>query len=183
MKWSNLIARVAERSGVPRKDTQKVLTALVHETLEALTNDDAVLIRGLGTFETRWRAHRVLRSVSSGEAIRLDGRYVPRFKPSTRLRRILAAQTPQLWQDPAHQAALDVAEAQFKALKAAPPPREIEGDEDLGQIDQLAAQTWGAGWTKARAEFVSKVPAEIRDQRDYLAVVVRKSWALAGSAN
>ena len=183
MKWSTLIAKVAERSGVPRKDAQRVLTALVHETLDALTNNDEVLVRGLGTFETRWRAHRVLRSVSSGEAIRLDGRYVPRFKPSTRLRRILAAQTPQLWQDPAHQAALDVAEGLFKGLKSAVAPREIEGDEELSDIDQLAATTWGAAWAAARQEYISKVPAEIRDQRDYLTVVVRKAWALAGSAN
>lgn len=183
MKWSTLIAKVAERSGVPRKDAQRVLTALVHETLDALTNNDEVLVRGLGTFETRWRAHRVLRSVSSGEAIRLDGRYVPRFKPSTRLRRILAAQTPQLWQDPAHQAALDVAEAIFKGLSAAPPPRDIEGDEDLGQIDQLAASVWGAAWASARAEFVAKVPEEVRAARDYLTVVVRKAWALAGTAD
>lgn len=183
MKWSALIARVSERSGVPKKDTQRVLTALVHETLDALTQNDEVLVRGLGTFETRWRAHRVLRSVSSGAAIRLDGRYVPRFKPSTRLRRILAAQTPQLWQDPTHQAALDVADGLFAALPPVPPPRDIEGDEALTEIDALAAAAWGAAWTSARAQFTAQVPAEVREVRDYLTVVVRKAWALAGTAD
>lgn len=182
MKWSTLVARVSDRSGVPRKETQAVLTALVQETLDGLCNNESVLIRGLGTLEARWRAHRVLRSVASGESIRLDGRYVPRFKPSTRLRKILAAQTPQYWQDPAHQAALDTAEGLVSALPVTDPPRDIEGDEELSEIDRLAAGVWGADWVKARATYTAKVPDEIQSLRDYLAVVVRKRWALAGAA-
>ncbi|ELT98910.1 hypothetical protein CAPTEDRAFT_51873, partial [Capitella teleta] len=47
---------------------------------------ERVEIRGFGSFSLHYRAPRVGRNPKTGEAVSLDGKYVPHFKPGKELR-------------------------------------------------------------------------------------------------
>ena len=53
---SQLIAAVAEKSGLTRKDAEKAMGAFVEVVTEALKANDKVQVMGFGTFEVRERA-------------------------------------------------------------------------------------------------------------------------------
>ena len=56
MNKSQLIAAVAEKSGLTRKDAEKAMGAFVEVVTEALKANDKVQVMGFGTFEVRERA-------------------------------------------------------------------------------------------------------------------------------
>ena len=46
----------------------------------------ARFFRGFGSFSLHYRAPRVGRNPKTGESVRLDGKFVPHFKPGKELR-------------------------------------------------------------------------------------------------
>jgi integration host factor subunit beta len=58
---------------------------------KALTKGDAIEIRGFGTFKVRARKARKARNPRTGEAVKVQARMVPVFKPSKQLRSRVAA--------------------------------------------------------------------------------------------
>ena len=58
MNKSDLIANIAEKSGLTKKDADKALSAVIDSITEALKGGDKVQLVGFGTFEIRERAAR-----------------------------------------------------------------------------------------------------------------------------
>ena len=58
MNKTELVAVMAEKADVTKKDAEKVLNAFVEAVGEALKKDDKVQLVGFGTFEARKRAAR-----------------------------------------------------------------------------------------------------------------------------
>jgi len=86
MNKTELIAKVAEKSGFTKKDTETVVEAVLDVIQEALANGEAVQLVGFGTFEVRERAARIGRNPQTGEKITIPAGKVPAFKPGKRLR-------------------------------------------------------------------------------------------------
>ena len=59
MNKSELIATVANRSGVSKKDAERVVNATIDAITASLAKGDKVLITGFGTFEVKNRSPRV----------------------------------------------------------------------------------------------------------------------------
>ena len=58
MNKNELIAAMAEKTGLSKKDAEKALVAFMDTVTEKLANKERVQIVGFGTFEARERAAR-----------------------------------------------------------------------------------------------------------------------------
>ncbi len=86
MNKTELIAAAAERAGLTKKDTERVLNAAIDAVTEALVQGERVQVSGFGTFETRMRQARMGRNPHTNEAIEIAATRVPAFKPSKALK-------------------------------------------------------------------------------------------------
>ncbi len=80
MNKSELIAKMAEKSGLTKKDNEAVLKAFIESVEETLESGEKVQLVGFGTFETRERAARVGRNPRTKEEIQIPASKVPVFK-------------------------------------------------------------------------------------------------------
>ena len=69
MNKVELIAAVAEKAGLSKKDAEKAIAAVVASVEEALVKGDKVQLIGFGTFEVRERAERKGRNPKTGEVV------------------------------------------------------------------------------------------------------------------
>ncbi len=86
MNKTELIANVAEKSGLTKKDAEKAVVAVMASIEEALAGGDKVQLVGFGTFEIRERAARKGRNPQTGEEINIAAARVPVFKSGKALR-------------------------------------------------------------------------------------------------
>jgi len=80
MNKTELIAVMAETSGLPKKDCETALSAFVAATEDALKAGDKVQLFGFGTFEVKERAARVGRNPITMEQIDIPASRTPVFK-------------------------------------------------------------------------------------------------------
>ncbi len=80
MKKTELIAAIAEKSGISKKDAEKALSATIEVIIDAVKADDKVQLVGFGTFEQRQRNARTGINPRTGENIEIAASKVPAFK-------------------------------------------------------------------------------------------------------
>ena len=80
MNKAALIAKIAEKSGLNKKQAEAALTAFTDSIVEALKEGDKVQLMGFGTFEIKERAARIGRKPSTGETIEIQAKKSPVFK-------------------------------------------------------------------------------------------------------
>lgn len=90
MTKTELIDQVAEKSGLTKKETGKAVDAVLEAMTEALSGGDKVQLVGFGSFEVRERSARTGRNPQTGEAITIEARKVPVFKPGKALKDAVA---------------------------------------------------------------------------------------------
>ena len=90
MNKVELIAQIAEKSGLPKKDAEKALAATVDTITEAVSNGDKVQLVGFGSFEVKQREARVGRNPKTKEAIEIPAARVPVFKAGRALKDAVA---------------------------------------------------------------------------------------------
>ena len=86
MTKAELIAAVAEKSGLSKKDAGSAVEAVLECISQAPASGDKVQLLGFGTFEVRERAARIGRNPQTGEDITIAARMVPAFKPGKALK-------------------------------------------------------------------------------------------------
>lgn len=87
MTKSELIEKIAARQlQLSTKDVELAVKSLIEQMSEALSSGDRIEIRGFGSFTLHYREPRRGRNPKTGEAVQLDGKYVPHFKPGKELR-------------------------------------------------------------------------------------------------
>ena len=80
MNKTELVAAMAEKAGLSKKDAEKALNACVESIEEAVKAGDKVSLIGFGTFETRERAAREGKNPRTGEKIKIAASKAPAFK-------------------------------------------------------------------------------------------------------
>ena len=90
MNKTELIAAAAEQAGLSKKDTEKVLTAMLDTVTAALATGEKVSLVGFGTFETKTRNARMGRNPKTKEEIRIPASKAPVFKAGKALRDAVA---------------------------------------------------------------------------------------------
>ncbi|GAB6934881.1 MAG: HU family DNA-binding protein [Calditerricola sp.] len=86
MNKQDIIARIAEKSGLTKKDVETVVNAVLDEITEALRAGEKVQFVGFGTFETRKRAARTGRNPQTGETINIPEAVIPAFRAGNKLK-------------------------------------------------------------------------------------------------
>lgn len=81
-----LIAAVAEKAELSKKDADKAVTATIQAITEGLKADGKVQLVGFGTFEVRDRAAREGKNPATGEKIKIAATKVPAFKAGKSLK-------------------------------------------------------------------------------------------------
>ena len=86
MNKTELIATIAEKSGITKKDAERVLSATVETITAAMAKGDRVQLSGFGIFETKKREARTGRNPHTKETIQIAASTVPVFKASKTLK-------------------------------------------------------------------------------------------------
>ena len=80
MNKTELIAEIAERAEISKKDAEKALKAFTDVVADELVKGEKVQLVGFGTFEVSERAAREGRNPKSGEPMRIEASKSPKFK-------------------------------------------------------------------------------------------------------
>lgn len=80
MNKTELVAAMAEKAGLSKKDAEKALNAFMESVQDAVKADDKVQLIGFGTFESKSRAAREGKNPQTGEVIKIAACKVPAFK-------------------------------------------------------------------------------------------------------
>ena len=86
MNKTELIAAVAEKSGLSKKDSEAAVVATIAAITDALKAEDKVQIVGFGSFEVVNRAARTARNPRTGEQIEIAASKAPVFKAGKALK-------------------------------------------------------------------------------------------------
>ena len=90
MNKTELIAAVAEKTGLSKKDTEAVITAALDAISAALAEEEKVQLVGFGAFEVKSRAARLGRNPKTKETIEIPASKVPVFKAGKALKDAVA---------------------------------------------------------------------------------------------
>ena len=91
MNKVQMVAAVAEKAGLTKKDAEKAINAVTEAVKEALVKGDKVQLIGFGTYEVRERAARTGRNPQTGEEIKIAAAKVPAFKAGKALKDTVAS--------------------------------------------------------------------------------------------
>ena len=89
MNKTELVASVAEKAELSKKDAEKAVAAMLESVEEALKAGDKVALVGFGTFEVKERAARTGKNPRTGEAVKIPAARVPVFKAGKVLKDIV----------------------------------------------------------------------------------------------
>ena len=90
MNKTELVAVAAEKSGLSKKDTERVLNAAIDTVVAALSKGERVQISGFGIFEAKEREARVGRNPRTKESIEIPATRTPAFKASKALKDLIS---------------------------------------------------------------------------------------------
>lgn len=80
MNKSELVAMMAEKADLSKKDAEKALNAFVESVQETVKTGDKISLIGFGTFELRKRESREGKNPRTGEKLTIAACSVPAFK-------------------------------------------------------------------------------------------------------
>ncbi len=86
MNKAELVAAVAEKAGLTKKDAAAALDAIVETVSASLARGDSVQLVGFGTFKVQNTAARTGRNPQTGKEIKIPASKRPVFKPGKSLK-------------------------------------------------------------------------------------------------
>ena len=86
MNKTELIAAMAEKSALAKKDAEAALNAFTASVEDALKAGDKVQLVGFGTFEVKTRAARTGKNPRTGESVEIAASKSPAFKAGKALK-------------------------------------------------------------------------------------------------
>ena len=90
MNKTELIAAVAAKAGLTKKDAERVVNATIESITESLVKGDKVNVSGFGIFEVKTREARVGRNPRTKETIQIPATKLPAFKAAKALKDAVA---------------------------------------------------------------------------------------------
>ncbi|WP_367392876.1 HU family DNA-binding protein [Lewinella sp. LCG006] len=82
MRKADLVAAIAEKTGVQKVDVLVTLESFFKEVKGSLADGENVYIRGFGSFVIKKRAQKVGRHIKENKAIVIPEHFIPSFKPA-----------------------------------------------------------------------------------------------------
>ena len=86
MNKTELVAAIAEKAGLSKKDAEGAVKAFTDTVAEQLKAGEKIQLVGFGTFEVAERAARTGKNPQTGEAIKIPASKAPKFKAGKALK-------------------------------------------------------------------------------------------------
>lgn len=82
MTKADIVAEIAEKTGLEKVDVQTTVEAFMKEVKESLEGGENVYLRGFGSFIIKERAKKTGRNISKNTTIIIPAHNIPSFKPA-----------------------------------------------------------------------------------------------------
>ena len=82
MTKAELASKISEVTGIEKLTTLAVIESLMSEIKNSISMDEAVYLRGFGTFKAKKRAKKTGRNIKKNTTIIIPEHHIPAFKPS-----------------------------------------------------------------------------------------------------
>lgn len=89
MNKTELVAAIAEKAGLSKKDAEGAVKAFTDTVAEQLKAGEKIQLVGFGTFEVAERAARTGKNPQTGEAIKIPASKAPKFKAGKALKDVV----------------------------------------------------------------------------------------------
>ena len=89
MNKTELVAAIAEKTELSKKDAEKALKAFTDVVTEELTKGGKIQLVGFGTFDVSERAAREGRNPQTGKTIKIAASKAPKFKAGKALKDVV----------------------------------------------------------------------------------------------
>lgn len=86
MSKTELVAAIAEKTGLTKKDSEAAVNAFIGTVTEQLKKGEKVQLIGFGTFEVSERAARTGRNPQTGAEMTIAASKAPKFKAGKALK-------------------------------------------------------------------------------------------------
>ena len=86
MNKTELVAAMAEKAGLSKKDAEAALKAFTDTVAEELKKGEKIALVGFGTFEVSERAAREGRNPQTGAPMKIEASKAPKFKAGKALK-------------------------------------------------------------------------------------------------
>ena len=86
MNKAELVAAIADRTGLSKRDAEAALKAFTDVVAEELKKGEKIQLVGFGTFEVSERAERVGRNPQTGAEMKIPASKAPKFKAGKALK-------------------------------------------------------------------------------------------------
>ena len=91
MNKTELVAAMADKAGLTKKDAEAALSAFVSVVADELKKGEKVQLVGFGTFEVATREAREGRNPRTGETMKIEASKAPKFKAGKALKDMVNA--------------------------------------------------------------------------------------------
>ncbi|MEO1208598.1 MAG: HU family DNA-binding protein [Cyanobacteria bacterium J06638_20] len=91
MNKAELVEKVAEKTGITKKQADAVLSAATEAIADAVSEGDKVTLVGFGSFERRDRKEREGRNPKTGETMVIPATKVPAFSAGKQFKQLVAS--------------------------------------------------------------------------------------------
>ena len=82
MTKADIVARVAQQTGVEKAVAMTVVEAFMETVKDSMIAGTDVFLRGFGSFVVKQRAEKVARNISKNTTIVIPAHSIPAFKPA-----------------------------------------------------------------------------------------------------
>lgn len=86
MNKAELVAAIADKTDLSKKDAEAALKAFTDVVAEELKKGEKIQLVGFGTFEVSERAERVGRNPQTGDEMKIPASKAPKFKAGKALK-------------------------------------------------------------------------------------------------
>ncbi len=86
MNKTELVAAIAEKAEISKKDAEKALKAFTDVVTDEMKKGEKVQLVGFGTFEVSERAARIGRNPATKKSIKIPASKAPKFKAGKALK-------------------------------------------------------------------------------------------------
>ena len=82
MTKAEVVSKIASKTGVEKVTTLAIVESFMSEIMSAVSDNEAVFLRGFGTFKAKKRAKKTGRNIKKNTTIIIPEHHIPSFKPA-----------------------------------------------------------------------------------------------------
>jgi len=82
MTKAELVSKISLRTGIEKLTALAVVESMMNEIKDSLSANEAVYLRGFGTFKPKKRAEKTGRNIKKNTTIIIPAHHIPAFKPA-----------------------------------------------------------------------------------------------------